>query len=365
MRMREFTLTVMAAALLIAPATPQDRVNLPGVAHQKIVVTGPRAKDVVITQQYVCQIHAQRHIKVRALQKGYLEQVPVKEGQAVIKGDVLFTVVPILYEAKWDAEKAEADFAELELKNINRLAEQKAVSSNEVAMYKAKLARAKAKAILAKRELDFCKVKAPFDGIIDHLYEQEGSLITERDILTTLSDNSVMWVYFNVPQARYLEYMATQAKDKEGKIELVLANGNKFKHTGKLGAIDAKFDNATGTIPFRADFPNPDRLLRHGMTGTVLIHRTLKNAIVIPQRATFEISDKRYVYAVDKEHVAHQREIAVQNELDDLFVIARGVGVDDRIIFEGIRRVRDGDKVEYEFRPLDQIPGQHMRARQK
>jgi membrane fusion protein (multidrug efflux system) len=196
------------------------------------------------------------------------------------------------------------------------------------------------------------------DGIIDRLHEQQGSLITERDVLTTLSDNSLMWVYFNVPQARYLEYMAGPGTDKEGKVELVLANGSKFKQSGKIGAIEAQFDNETGNIPFRADFPNPDGLLRHGMTGKVLIHRTLHNAIVIPQRATFEVHDKRYVYVVDKDGVVHQREIVVQNEVEDTFVIGRGVGVDDRIILEGAQQARDGERVEYEFRPPDQVRGQ-------
>ena len=120
--------------------------------------------------------------------------------------------------------------------------------------------------------------------------------------------------------------------------------------TGKIGAIEAKFNNETGNIPFRADFPNPDGLLRHGQTGNVLIHRTLNNAIVIPQRATFEILDKRYVYVVGEDHVVHQREIVIQHEMDDIFVIKKGLGVDDKIVFEGVRQVRDGDKVEYEFR---------------
>jgi membrane fusion protein (multidrug efflux system) len=336
----------------------QTKVKMPEVEHHKIVVTSPKAKDVIITQQYVCQVHAQRHIKVRSLQYGYLEEIPVKEGQAVKKGDLLFKVVPVLYKAKWDAEVAETKLAELELKNAEKLAKQNIVSQNEVALYRAKLARAQAKAKLAEAELKFTEVRAPFDGIIDRLHAQQGSLITERDILTTLSDNSVMWVYFNVPQARYLEYMAGRGKDKEGKIELVLGNGSKFKQTGKIGAIEAQFNNENGTIPFRADFPNPDGLLRHGMNGTVLIRRTLKNAIVIPQRATFELLDKRYVYVVDKDGVAHQREIVVRHELDGLFVIGRGVGVDDRIISEGIRQVRDGEKVEYEFRPPDQASPQ-------
>jgi membrane fusion protein (multidrug efflux system) len=336
----------------------QAKVKMPDLGHHKVVVTSPKAKDVIITHQYVCQIHSRRHIKVRSLQSGYLEEVPVKEGQAVKKGEVLFKVAPILYKAKLDAELAEAKLAELDLRNVERLFKDKVVSQDEVARFRAKLAKAQAKAKLAGAELNFTMVRAPFDGIIDRLHEQQGSLITERDVLTTLSDNSSMWVYFNVPQARYLEYVAGPGKDKEGKIELVLANGSKFKQTGKIGAIEAQFNNENGTIPFRADFPNPDGLLRHGMAGNVLIHRTLNNAIVIPQRATFEALGKRYVYVVDKDGVAHQREIVVRHELAGIFVIDRGVGVDDRIIFEGARQVRDGEKVEYEFRPPDQVLGQ-------
>ena len=209
---------------------------------------------------------------------------------------------------------------------------------------------------MAEAELKFTEVRAPFDGIVDRLHEQQGSLVKEGDVLTTLSDNSVMWVYFNVPEARYLDYMAGLGQDNESRqIELVLANGSKFPHSGKIGAIGAKFNNETGNIPFRADFPNPDGLLRHGQTGNVLIHRVLNNAIIIPQRTTFEILDRRYVYVVGKDDVAHQREIDVQNELEDIYVIKSGLDVDDRIVLDGIRQVRDGEKVEYEFRPPEQV----------
>jgi membrane fusion protein (multidrug efflux system) len=347
---------VLALICLSLPACHNTHEDQPDLGHHKIVVTSPEAKDVILTKQYVCQIHAQRHINVRALQDGYLEAIKVKEGQKVKEGDVLFSVNPILYESKWHAEKAEAKLADLELQYSKSLAAKKAVSLKEVALYEAKLARADAKATLAKRELAFTKVTAPFDGIIDRLHDQQGSLIKERDILTTLSDNSLMWVYFNVPEAAYLEYMASSAQEKEDqRIELELANGSKFPQPGKIGAVEAKFNNETGTVPFRADFPNPDGLLRHGMTGNVLIRRPLKKAIVIPQRATFEILEKRYVYVVGSDDVVHQREITIRNELEDIYVIKKGLSVDDKFVYEGIRQVRDGDKVEYEFRPPQQI----------
>jgi len=323
---------------------------------QKIVATSPQAKEVVLTQQYVCQIHSQRHIKVRALEMGYLETIPVKEGQRVKEGDLLFKVRPVLYQAKLDAENAEARLAQLEFNYTKKLYEDKVVSQNEVLLLEAKLAKANAKAQLAAAELDFSIVKAPFDGIVDRLHQQHGSLVQEGEILTTLSDNSVMWVYFNVPEARYLEYMAdVKAHKEDPQIELVLANGETFKQPGKIGAIEADFNNEIGTIAFRADFPNPERLLRHGQTGNVLLHRVQKDAIVIPQRATFEVLDKRYVFVVDADDVAHQREITVQNELDDIYVIEKGVGVQDKIVLEGIRQVRDGDKVEYEEHEAEQV----------
>jgi membrane fusion protein (multidrug efflux system) len=149
--------------------------------------------------------------------------------------------------------------------------------------------------------------------------------------------------------------MANSKQHEEDIIELELANQTKFPQPGKLGAIDAEFNNETGTIAFRADFSNPEGLLRHGQSGTILIHRKLHDAIVIPQRATYETNDKRYVYVVDKADVAHQREIVPQHEVDDIFVIKKGVGVGDRIVVEGIRQVRDGEQVNYEFRPFEEV----------
>lgn len=315
--------------------------------------------DVTITQQYVCQIHSRRHINVCALDSGYLQEISVKEGQVVKKGDVMFKIRPILYQAKYEAEKAEAKLAELEWKNTKTLYENKGgavVSLNEVLLYEAKMAKAQAKVKQAEAELNFANVTAPFDGIVDRLHEQLGSLIKEGDMLTTLSDNSVMWVYFNVPEKQYLEYMAARKQhEQEDKFELKLANQDMFSQPAQSVIVEAQFNNETGNIPFRADFPNPDGLLRHGQTGTILIHRTLNNAIVIPQRATFEVLDKRYVYVVDKDDVVHQRVIVVQNELEDIFVIKQGLDVNDKIVLEGARQVRDGDKVEYEFRRPEEV----------
>ncbi|HVX15154.1 MAG TPA: efflux RND transporter periplasmic adaptor subunit [Pirellulales bacterium] len=330
----------------------------------KIVPTYPQSQAVTLTQQYVCQIHSQRHIKVRALEMGYLEAITVKEGQAVKEGDLLFKVIPILYQKNAEVRKAEASLAQLEYKYSQQLLRDDVVSKNEVLLLEAKMKRAEANADLATAELNFATVKASFDGIIDRLYQQQGSLVQKGEVLTTMSDNSVMWVYFNVPEARYLEYVSNLKQNEELQIELVLANGNKFDQLGKMawdgnswktGAIEADFNNQTGNISFRADFPNPGRLLRHGQTGTVLISKVQKDAVVIPQKATFEVLAKRYVYVVDDDNVAHQREIAVEHDLDDIFVIKSGVDVNEKIVLEGIRQIRDGDKVEIEDHPSGQL----------
>lgn len=318
--------------------------------RHKVVAISPWVKAVTVTERYVGSIQAQRHINVRALKVGYLDSILVREGQRVKEGDLMFTVIPVLYQKNLDAEMADVKRAQVELNSTKKQYENKVVSEFEVARSEAKLEKASAMAERAAAELNFATVKAPFDGIVDRLKHQQGSLVQHGDVLTTLSDNSSMWVYFNVPESRYLEYMADPNWHQEDlQIELVLANGKKFEQVGKFGAIHADFDATTGTIPFRADFPNPDRLLRHGQSGNVLIHRVLNDVIVIPQRSTFEIAGKRFVYVIDKENVAQQREIVPQRyELEDLLAIKSGLDADDKIVLDGIRQVRDGEKVDYQ-----------------
>lgn len=361
MKLAPIAVSVLALLLLSLPACDKkEAAEGEGHERQSIVTTSPLVKDMVVTQPFVCQIHSRRHTEIRALQSGYLKPIKLKEGHAVNKGDVLYEINPVLYQARYDAEVAEVNHAELEYKYTKTLADNpaKVVSQNELLLYGTKLARAKAKLGLAKAELDFCTVYAPFDGIVDRQMQQQGSLVKENDILTTLSDNRVLWVYFNVPEARYFEYMAEKDHDEETqRIELVLADGKPFPHPGSINAIEAQFDNKTGNIKFRADFPNPTGLLRHGQTGTVMLHRTMKDAVVVPQRATFEFLDKLYVYVVDQEHTVHQRRVTVRHEIEDIFILGNEIGPDDKIVLEGIREVHDGQKdVHAEFRkPQDAL----------
>src|SRR5690606_6815942 len=173
-----------------------------------IVVTTPVRRDVDIAEHYVCQIHASRHIELRALERGYLQEVKVQEGQAVKKGQLLFKLLPAIYKAQLHADEAELDRADITLKNTEMLSGKAIVSEQELALAKAERARARARVELASAELAFTEIRAPFDGIVDRQFEQQGSLLEEGDMLTTVSDNELMWVYFNVPEADYLDFQA-------------------------------------------------------------------------------------------------------------------------------------------------------------
>lgn len=315
----------------------------------KFLVTSPLKKDTLVTRNYVCQIHAIQHIELRALEKGYLENIYVDEGQFVKKGQLMFKIMPLIYNAELQKAQAEANFAEIEYQNTKQLSEKNVVSPNELALAKAKLDKAKAEQALAQTHLQFTEIKAPFDGIMDHFQVRLGSLVNEGDLLTTLSDNSEMWVYFNVPEAEYLNYKTHATEENLLKVNLLMANNQEFEYPGEVRTIEADFNNETGNIAFRATFPNPKGLLRHGETGNIEMGIPLKNAILIPQKATYEILEKKYVYVVDKNNVVHSREINIAAEMPDLYILKDGVSENEKIMLEGIRKVKDNDKITYTY----------------
>lgn len=329
-------------------------------AQHPIILSSPAVRDVPTTRGFVCQIHSRRHIEVRALDEGYLDEIPVREGQRVRTGELMFRIVPVLYRARLEAHRAELHRAEIQLRNTRQLADQNVVSEQELALATAERDRVRAEMDLAAAELRFASMVAPFDGIIDRQYIQQGSLVEEGDVLTTMSDNDVMWVYFNVPEVDYLQYKGLPgANDPENPqwlrfpgatIQLRLANGAIFDQVaGDTVTVESDFDSETGNVQFRADFPNPDGLLRHGQTGTLLINETMHDALVIPQRAVFDILDRQYVYVVGDDGVVHQREITVAHETDDIFVIASGLDANDRYVLDGVRQVHEGQHLTAEW----------------
>lgn len=321
----------------------------------KLLVTSPIQKDTTVTNEYVCQIHAIQHIELRALERGYLKQIFVDEGKFVKKGQLLFQILPIQYQAEVQKAEAEANFVEVEYKNTKLLADSNIVSRNELALAKAKLDKAKAELSVAKVHLGFTEIRAPFDGIIDHFQVRLGSLLEEGDLLTTLSDNSKMWVYYNVQEAEYLNYKSTAQSKDLMKVNLSMANHQLFEYPGIVETIEADFNNETGNIAFRATFPNPKGLLRHGETGNIEMVVPFKKALIIPQKATFEILEKKYVYVVGKDNIARSREITISAEMPDLYVIKTGLTENDKILLEGIRKVKDNTKISYDYQDPKQV----------
>ncbi len=316
----------------------------------KFSVTSPLRKDTMVIKDYVCQIRAIQHIELRSRERGYLQEIFVDEGQFVRQGQMMFQILPVLYKAELQKTQAEAKFAEIEYLNTKQLADSNVVSKNELALAEAKYDRAKAEVSLAQVHLGFTEIRAPFDGIMDRFQVRLGSLVNEGDLLTTLSDNSKMWVYFNVPEAEYLNYRMNLKKDSLMKVNLLMANNVLFENSGIVQAIEADFNNETGNIAFRATFPNPKGLLRHGETGNIQMTVALNNALLIPQKATFEILEKKYVFVVDKDNVIQQKEIVIGAEMPDLYIVKSGLLENERIILEGIRKVKDQMKIaEYEY----------------
>lgn len=315
----------------------------------KYIVSAPIQMDTTIVKNYVCQIQAIRHIELRTQERGYLEKIFVDEGQFVKKGQLLFQIMPTLYNAEVQKASAEVEFAAIEYRNTKGLADSNVVAPNELAMSKAKLNKAKAELSLAQVHRDFTEIRAPFDGIIGRFEKKLGSLVDEGELLSAMSDNSQMWVYFNVPEAEYLNFRTHLTEENLKQVNLLMANNQLFDSSGKVETIEADFNNETGNIAFRATFPNPKRLLRNGETGNIQMSIPYKNALLIPQKATFEVLEKHYVFVIDKNNVAHQKEVSIAGEMPDLYAIKDGLTANDKIIIEGIRKVKNNEKVKFEY----------------
>lgn len=316
-------------------------------------VTSPIQRDTTIYQEYVAQIHSASHIELRSQEKGYLQNIYVDEGQFVKKGQLMFKLMPVVYEAEVERAKAELNFAEIEYKNTKGLADNGVVSPNELSMAKAKMDKAKAELALAQAHLGFTEIRAPFDGIMDKFHTRLGSLIDEGELLTSLSDNSKMWVYFNVAESEYLDYIQKVKSKGQQKVLLEMANGEVFNTPGVVETIEADFNNETGNIAFRATFPNPKGILRHGETGNIMMPVDLKNAIIIPQKSTFDVLDKKYVYVVDEKGVVKATQITIAQEIPHLYVVASGLSATDKILAEGLGKVKNNEKIKFTFVPME------------
>ncbi|TLD40824.1 MAG: putative Co/Zn/Cd efflux system membrane fusion protein [Candidatus Jettenia ecosi] len=361
-------LSICAAFLIPACSSEKEITD----NREKYPVTNPVVMDTTYTNDYVADIHSLRHVEIRAKVKGYIEKIHVDEGEIVKAGQILFSMRRKKYEIELLKAKAvlkstiaEAKAAELDLQNVKILVEKNIVSKTELQMAQAKLDALHAKVdeaqsyvASAELNLSYTVIKAPFDGIIDRIPNKVGSLVDEGNLLTTLSDNKEVFAYFNVSEKEYLDFTTLIDSEKKNDVTLVLANNQIHSCNGCIETVAGTIDKDTGNIAFRACFPNPDLLLKHGSSGKVRVTKEEKNALIIPQKATFEIQDKMYVFTVDSANTIKMKSIVPKLRIPHLYVIESGLSSHDRIIYEGIQLVKEGDKIIPDVISMKQILAQ-------
>ncbi|WP_395735771.1 efflux RND transporter periplasmic adaptor subunit [Prosthecobacter sp.] len=357
------------AVLLPALSCSEKKTASSHEASKSYPVTSGMVMDVPHGQEYVASIQNSNFVELRARVNGHLETIPVDEGQRVTKGQVLFTISSHEFQeelkranARLKSAMAEAKMAEIDLQNNQLLLEKKIIARSEWELAQARLDSAMAKVDEARttvsdaeRKLTYAEVRAPFDGIINRIRTKAGSLVSEGDLLTSISNDGDVYAYFNVSEREYLELARRKDLGVEGSVELELANGEIHPHKGRIETWESVISKSTGNIAFRARFPNPEHLLKHGSSGKVMVQSRLKNALVIPQKCTFEVQDKICVYMLNADNSIQLRSIGTKLRLPNHYVIDSGLQPTDRIIFEGIQVVKEGEVIAPDFKSLEEV----------
>lgn len=248
--------------------------------------------------------------------------------------------------------EAELGAAELERDNVRVLLERDVVSPAELAraeaevrVLQARVEEARAQAGLAEVQRDLALVAAPFDGVVNRVPLRVGSTVAEDHLLTTLTDPSEMFAWFHLSEREALEWSTLREEDRPQEVSLVLADGTVFPHVGRIDAAASELDPATRNLALRARFPNPDRVLRHGGSGKVVLRSEIRDAVFVPQRSTIDVQGNHYVYVVEQGGVPRARRIVPRARLGDDFVVSGGIGADERFVLEGVQKVRDGEPI--------------------
>ena len=350
--------SLVMVAFLSACSTKSESISDSKDSVLTIPVALLQPQKTELHREYVGDIHAMRNVEIYARVKGYLEEVYVDEGKEVKKGQVLFRINNEEYSVELAKSKAnlqsaiaQAKAAELEVSRVKTMVEKNIISKTELEVAKANYAAMKAKIEEANSavsnasiQLAHTQIKAPFSGVINRIPYKIGSLINEGTLLTSISDNSDVFVYFNVSENEYLEFVKSrkQSGRKLDLVELELADGTYFPQKGKIETMEGEFDESTGSIAFRARFTNPGKLLKHGSTGTIRLTNTVDNAILIPQKAAFEIQDKSFVYVVQADNKVKTRSFVPQSRTSDYYVVRSGLVEGEKIVYEGIQSLKDG-----------------------
>lgn len=328
-------------------------------------------KDTVLQTDYVADIQAVKNVEVRARVQGFLEKIFVDEGHEVKKGQPMFQINDLEYKTELAKAKAavssamaEAKAAELELGRTKILVEKNVIAQTEYDLAASKVRAAKAKIdealsvqTSAETKLSYTFIRAPFDGIIDRIPLKMGSLIDPGALLTTISDVHNVFAYFNISENEYLQYRKSVSKGmKEDRpINLLLADGTSYAFPGKIETSDGEFNENTGAIAFRARFPNPNKLLKHGASGKARLTTSVDNAIIIPQKATFEIQDKTFVFVVDKNNMVQMRAFKPGRRVAQYYIVEAGLKPGENIVYEGVQSIRQGSKIKPQKMNLDSL----------
>ena len=332
------------------------------ISDETVPVAILQPTTIQFPRSYVADIQAIQFVEVKPKVEGFIQKVLVDEGEKVKKGQPLFQLSSEEYsqtvkEAQANYKQAEAqyDMAAYEVERIDRLVSKQilskirldqAIKEKEVAQMKVEQARAQ----LQRSQMDYSytTITSPFDGYIDRIPYKVGSLVNTQSLLTTVSDISEIFAYYRVNESEYLEFKRRQISGEniEGAndVELILSDGSIYSHKGRLETVEGDFERGTGSIAFRVRFPNPDGLLKHGVTGKVRMMTTMNNICLVPQKSTFEIQDFTYIYTVDNEGVVKVRSFEPLERYNNY--VTQDLPVNTAIVYEGVQMMKDGITIE-------------------
>ncbi|MCB2376240.1 efflux RND transporter periplasmic adaptor subunit [Hymenobacter sp. BT635] len=355
------TLAIMLAAG-ISGCTVDGKNPERAAAPDVLPVVTLKATEQELFHDYVADVQAVRNVEVRAQVAGFLEQIYVDEGRPVKKGQPLFRLNASAYQNKLSqaraaltSAQAQAAAAGVELTRVKLLVDKNVIAKTELALAGSKLkdaearvAEARAGEAAARLHLSYTLVRAPFDGIIDRIPLKMGSVVEEGTLLTTVSDLHEVYAYFNVGEGEYLQYTKARQKHPDrhsDSVRLTLADGSVYPLAGRIETTESEFNPNTGSLAFRARFPNPKRMLKHGASGRIRLTTNLPTALLLPQKSVFEIQDKNYVYVVDRAGAVHMRNFTPQTRTGDFYVVKEGLQAGEQVVYEGVQSLKDGQRI--------------------
>ena len=354
--MKKIVTLVAIAAMLVSCGGGGGRPSF-GDNEFPVVTVGTSNADMQTT--YPAAIKGIQDVEIRPKVQGFLTQINVKEGQTVSAGQVLFVIDNETYQAQVrqaqaavNAAQQQCNTAKLTYDNAQQLHEKKVIGDYELQTSKntyesaqAQLAQAQAALASAKESLSFCFVKSPAAGVVGTLPFKKGALVSGSNILTTVSNISSMEVYFSVTEKDAM-VISQKGLSAMPAVKLQLADGSIYASEGTVTKMSGVIDQATGSVQLIAAFPNPEKVLKSGATGTIIIPRQTSSAIVIPQRCVSEVQNKKFVYLVGSDNKVKYSEIKVDPQDDGQnYVVTEGLKVGDKYVTNGITKLTDGMEI--------------------